>query len=68
MAKEEDDPPDVQDLKKDIFFHYAEEKRLKSEIPEHITVSIFQINCNEMRNSLSGKHKIIAEAEIELIA
>jgi len=56
------------ELKKDIYKHYEEEKWLKSEIPEKIVVSMFEIDCWDMREALSGKHRKIAEEEIEIIA
>lgn len=59
---------DIVELKKDIYKHFEEEKRLKSEIPEKIIVSMFEIDCRDMREALSGKHKRIAEEEIEIIA
>lgn len=66
--KDEDEEVDIGELKKDIYKHFEEEKRLWSEIPEKIVVSMFEIDCRDMREALSGKHKKIAEEEIEIIA
>lgn len=41
---------------------------MKDEIPESIVVSIFQINCKDIRNMYVGKHSSIIEKEIKLIA
>lgn len=59
-----DDPedwPEVDQLRADIIFHKAEEKRLQGEIPEEITVSIFKISTKVIRDELAAKHKRIAE-------
>jgi dynein heavy chain len=55
-------------LKNDIAEHRKEEQRLKEEIPESIVVSIFQVNCKDIRNMYVGKHANIVEKEIKLIA
>jgi dynein heavy chain len=55
-------------LRNDIQEHRKEESRLKDEIPESIVVSIFQINCKDIRNMYVGKHASIIEKEIKLIA
>jgi len=55
-------------LKADIQTHRDEEARLKGEIPETVIVSIFEVNCKEIRNLYSGKHTQIIEKEIKLIA
>ena len=55
-------------LKNDIEEHRKEEQRLKEEIPESIIVSIFQVNCKDIRNLYVGKHSSIIEKEVKLIA
>lgn len=48
--------------------HRKEEERLRDQIPEFVTVSIFQINCKDIRNMYVGKHANIIEKEVKLIA
>ena len=55
-------------LKNDILEHRKEEEKLRNEIPEFVNVSIFQINCKDIRNLYVGKHSQIIEKEIKLIA
>jgi len=55
-------------LKIDIFNHKEEKKRIKEAIPESIVVSIFQVNCKEIRNMYVNKHKNIIKNEKKLIA
>lgn len=55
-------------LKNDIMEHRKEEERLRKEIPEFVTVSIFQINCKDIRNLYVGKHTQIIEKEVKLIS
>ncbi len=65
---DDDNPPEIDFLKKDVVFHQKEAERLKQEIPDDIIVSIFKINCKEIRNKLVEKHLRIAKDEIDLIA
>ena len=46
----------VEELRDEIFKHQELEKKILNEIPETIRVSCFEINCREVRNTLSGKH------------
>lgn len=48
--------------------HRKEEERLRREIPEFVNVSIFQINCKDIRNLYVGKHSQIIDKEVKLIA
>jgi hypothetical protein len=63
MAKldDEENPPEIDFLKKDVTFHMKEAERLKNEIPDDIIVSIFKVNCKEIRNKLADKHLKIAK-------
>lgn len=45
-----DNPPDVMQLQKDVFFHRKEVERLKAEIPETAVVSMFLVNCRKIRD------------------
>ena len=65
---EGDTPITAEGLKNDINEHRKEEERLRDEIPESVNVSIFQINCKDIRNMYVGKHSNIIEKEIKLIA
>lgn len=70
IAKLDDDenPPEIDFLKKDILQHQREAEKLKGEIPDEIVVSIFRVSCREFRNRLVDKHLKIAKDEIDLIA
>lgn len=63
-----ENPITAEALRNDIQEHRKEEERIKSEIPESIIVSIFQVNCKDIRNMYIGKHSSIIEKEIKLIA
>lgn len=65
---DDDNPPEIDFLKKDVLFHQGEADRLRNEIPDFIVVSIFKISCREIRSTLALKHEKIAQNEIELIA
>lgn len=65
---DEENPVDIDAIRKDVYFHMEEEKRLKEEIPEFVIVSMFKINTSEIRKILAEKHAKIAKEEIELIA
>jgi dynein heavy chain len=65
---EGDAPITAEGLKNDINEHRKEEDRLRDEIPEFVNVSIFQINCKDIRNMYCGKHTQIIEKEIKLIS
>lgn len=65
---EGDTPITADGLKNDINEHRKEEERLRDEIPEFVNVSIFQINCKDIRNMYCGKHTQIIEKEVKLIS
>lgn len=65
---DDENPPEIDFLRKDVTFHQKEAQRLKSEIPDDIIISIFRVSCKEIRNRLAQKHIQIANDEIELIA
>ena len=65
---DEENPVEIEIIKKDVYFHMQEEQRLKDEIPEYVIVSMFKINTSEIRKILAEKHAKIAKEEIELIA
>lgn len=65
---DEDNPPEIEFLKKDVIFHQEEAERLSREIPDFIVVSCFKVSCKEIRSTLAQKHTKIANDEIELIA
>jgi hypothetical protein len=43
------------------------EELIKQLIPESVNVSMFQINCKDIRNFYAGKFQQIVEKEIKLI-
>ena len=65
---DDENPPEIDFLKKDVVFHQKEAERIKNEIPDDIIISIFKVNCKEIRNKLADKHLKIAKDEIDLIA
>jgi dynein heavy chain len=65
---EGDTPITAEGLKNDMNEHRKEEERLRREIPEFVNVSIFQINCKDIRNLYVGKHSQIIDKEVKLIA
>ena len=65
---DDDNPPDVLQLEKDVIFHRKEVLRLKEQIPETKVVSMFLINCGKLRDAVAKKHTKIADDMIELIA
>jgi dynein heavy chain len=68
LDDDEENPPEIDFLKKDVLTHQKEAERLKGEIPDDIVVSIFRVSCREFRNRLVDKHLKIAKDEIDLIA
>jgi hypothetical protein len=50
---DDDNPPEIEFLKKDVIFHHLEAERLRGEIPDFITVSIFKVSCREIRATLA---------------
>jgi len=54
---ERDEPIDAEELRVDIYEKKDEEAKLKAKIPEMVTVSIFSININDIRNMYSGKYQ-----------
>ncbi len=65
---DEDNPPEIEALRKEVTTHRAEAERLKGEIPDDIIVSIFRVSGREIRNKLVEKHTKIAKDVIDLIA
>lgn len=65
---DDENPPEIDFLKKDVTTHQKEAEKLKNEIPDEIIVSIFKVSCREFRNRLVDKHLKIARDEIDLIA
>jgi len=65
---DEENPPEIDFLRKDVIFHREEAERLSGEIPDFLIVSIFKVSCKEIRSTLVAKHEKIATDEVELIA
>jgi dynein heavy chain len=69
-VKEKDsleNPTTPQELRADIYENMKKEEQIKSLIPESVCVSMFQINCKDIRNFYAGKFQQIVEKEIKLI-
>jgi len=65
--EDQENPMSAQELKRYINKHKEMEKTLKQDIPKRIQVSIFLIDCKDMRKKLSEKHAELArEAKIVL--
>ena len=47
---EGDTPITPEELRHDIFVHQEKEKKLLDRIPEFVYVSMFQVNCKDIRN------------------
>jgi hypothetical protein len=65
---EGDEPAEPEALRADIFRLRELEDDLKNRIPVTCTVSIFTVNCKDIRNMYTGKYQSIVEKEIKLIA
>jgi dynein heavy chain len=63
-----ENPISPEELKADISRLLKKEEELKILIPEQVTVSMFLINCKDIRNSYAGKYQTIVQKEIQLIA
>ncbi len=62
-----ENPMSSQDLKRYINKHRETEKLLHNGIPKRIQVSIYMVDCKEMRNKLAEKHAELArEAKLVL--
>lgn len=46
---DEENYVETEDLKKDVYFHRSEVERIKSEILDHVIVSMFQVQTSEIR-------------------
>lgn len=60
-------PKTPAELRADIYENLKKEEQLKALIPETVAVSMFQINCKDIRNFYAGKFQSIVEKEIKLI-
>jgi len=68
MLDEGDEPMDPEQLRADIFAQREKEEDIKKRIPLSVTVSIFSVNCKDIRNLYAGKYQSIIEKETKLIA
>lgn len=65
--EDQENPMSAQDLKRYISKHKEMEKLLLSEIPKRVQVSVFLIECKEMRKKLAEKHsELVKEAKTTL--
>jgi hypothetical protein len=55
-------------IRDDIYAHRDLEIALLNRIPESISVSMFKINCSDIRNTYAQKYRDIIEKETKLIA
>jgi dynein heavy chain len=62
-----ENPKSPQELRADIYDNMKKEEQIKNLIPESVSVSMFQINCKDIRNFYAGKFQQIVEKEIKLI-
>jgi dynein heavy chain len=69
-VKEKDNlenPCTPQELRADIYENMKKEEQIKQLIPESVNVSMFMINCKEIRQHYAGKFQQIVDKEIKLI-
>jgi hypothetical protein len=59
---------DPESLRADIFNLREKEEDIKQRIPHSMVVSIFSVNCKDIRNLYAGKYQQIIEKETKLIA
>lgn len=52
------------ELRMDIFKHKEKEQKLLERIPDSVQVSMFQVNCKDIRNLYAQKYQLIQEKEI----
>lgn len=62
-----ENPRTPQELRADIYENMKKEEQIKALIPESVCVSMFQINCKDIRNFYAGKFQQIVDKEIKLI-
>jgi len=62
-----ENPRTPAELRADIYENMKKEEQIKALIPESVVVSMFQINCKDIRNHYAGKFQQIVEKEIKLI-
>lgn len=62
-----ENPRTPQELRADIYENMKKEEQIKALIPDSVNVSMFQINCKDIRNFYAGKFQQIVEKEIKLI-
>ena len=60
--------PSVYEIKADIYNKMEAKKKILEEIPEEIRVSMFKVNCADVRKLLSGKYEQIIKLEVEIIS
>ena len=61
-------PATPQEIRNDIFRQIENEEKLLERIPMEIQVSMFLINCKEIRAAYALKYQMIREKDIKLIA
>lgn len=62
-----ENPKSPAELRADIYDNMKKEEQIRELIPESVAVSMFQINCKDIRNFYAGKFQQIVEKEIKLI-
>jgi len=62
-----ENPCSPAELRADIYENMKKEEQIKQLIPENVNVSMFQINCKEIRQHYAGKFQQIVDKEIKLI-
>ena len=57
----------IVDIKKEILTYIEKEEQIKKEIPESIVVSMFRINCKDVRKLYEGKYSEIVKGLTNMI-
>ncbi len=58
---------EIQEIKKEIYEFMQKEEQIKKEIPEIIVVSLFKINCKDVRKLYEGKYSEIVKGLTNLM-
>ncbi len=64
---EKDLKKEIADIKKEIYNYMEKEEQIKKEIPESIVVSMFRINCKDVRKLYEGKYSEVVKGLTNLI-
>ncbi|CAD8156782.1 unnamed protein product [Paramecium pentaurelia] len=64
----DDNPWEIDQIKEEIFKYNKMEEELKTQIPDIVEVSIFQVQCREIKMYLCEKYSMISKLLVDMIA